>query len=59
MVGAKLFTLNGENVKKCIRIRVTVLEIVIWGGNCQFYGHKLHSVALLARRLKTKFCRAT
>ena len=30
-VGAKWYNLKGDNVKKCIRIEITVLQIVIWG----------------------------
>ena len=30
-VDAKKYSLKGENVKKCIRLGITALKIVIWG----------------------------
>ena len=45
-MGAKQYTLKGENVKKFIRMVITVFKIVIWGGKSSvlwstiaFYGY--------------------
>ena len=35
-MGAKYYTLKGENVKKRIRMGITILEIIIWGGKSLF-----------------------
>ena len=47
--------LESENVKKCIRMGITELKIVIWGGKSLIYGHKLDFMAPLACRHVTKF----
>ena len=54
VICAKKYTLKDENVKKCIRVEVTVLIFVIWVGNCQFYGCNLCFMAPLVRRCKMK-----
>ena len=35
-VGTKQYTLKSENVKKCIRMGITILRIVICGGKLSF-----------------------
>ena len=32
VLGARQYTMKDENVKKCIRMGITMLEIVIWRG---------------------------
>ena len=40
-LGAKLYTLKDENLKKCIRMGIIVLKIVMLGGKGELCGLKL------------------
>ena len=35
-------TVRSKNVKKCIRMGITVLNIVIWGGESQIANHRMN-----------------
>ena len=51
----KAVVLKEGNVKKCIKMGITVLKIVICGGKLSVYDRKLRFTAPLTRRRKTKF----
>lgn len=46
-MGAKWYTLKGENVKKCIKVGTAVLKNSFGEVNCHFYGCKSRFTALL------------
>ena len=48
-------TLKDENVKKCIRMEITVLKLSFGEVNLCFYGYKSHFRALLLSHCGTKF----
>ena len=41
-----------ENVKKCIRMGITVFKLIMWEVNRLFYGHKLHCPSMFAVQAK-------
>ena len=53
-MGAKYHTLNGETVKKCIRIGKTIVKVVICGGKSSVSRSKIAFEAPLVRRRKNK-----
>ena len=47
--------LKDENMKKCIRMGITVLKIVLWGGKLLVLWSQTAFMTLLVCRRQTKF----